>query len=203
MYRAKMEIMLPEADCHLIKRALLACEDECGDNGFILNKEEECFFALIDGLGHGGPAHHAAQLAENYLEANHDLDLKHIMLGLHDALGGSRGAVASLCRLHTGDGKMEYIGVGNITVRVFGIENVRLTMSDGIIGYSLPTLRKHVFQLTPGDVVMLYSDGIREHFEEYDCPGLLVGSAEDISKRAFECFYKGEDDGSCLVVRYG
>lgn len=193
---------MTNVDCHLEKKGLIFEGDKCGDTGFISQNEEHCFFALIDGLGHGEEAQNAAHLAEHHLEDNHHHDLKDIMVGLHTALQGSRGAVASLCRLNMADGRMEYLGVGNITTRIFGIDNVRLTLGDGIIGYSLPTLRTQVFQLTPGDVVMLYSDGIRDSFEEYDCPGLLVGSAKDIAKRAFECFYRGDDDGSCLVVRY-
>ncbi|WP_163292628.1 SpoIIE family protein phosphatase [Desulfovibrio sp. JC022] len=191
-------------DCHLIKKSLLIHEDECGDAGYVRQENRSCFFALIDGLGHGRPANIASNAARHYLESNDALELTEMMQGMHEALVGTRGAVAALCRLNLNTGRMDYIGVGNICTRVFGgIENFRFVPSDGVVGYHLPTLREKSVSLSPGDVVMLYSDGIKESFEEFECPGLLVGSAEDIAGRVFSNFYKGDDDGSCLVVRYG
>ncbi len=178
-------------------------EDECGDTGYIYQNDGICLIALVDGLGHGKPAHEAALLAEEYLAANCELELVAMMQGLNKALVKSRGGVAALCRLDTGTGEMRFCGIGNITTRIFSsAEQTRLTPGDGIVGYMMPTPREKTVTLIPGDVVMLYSDGIKEHFEEYDCIGLLDGSAEDIVKKVFHSFYKGDDDGSCLVMRY-
>ncbi|TIH12984.1 stage II sporulation protein E [Marinifilum sp. JC120] len=204
MFGPEVEVGLNLVDCHLIKKCLLIHEDECGDAGYIRQETRSCFFALIDGLGHGRAASMASSAAIHYLESNDDLDLTELMQGMHGALIGTRGAVAALCRLNLDTGRMDYTGVGNICTRVFGgIDNFRFVPSDGVVGYHLPTLLVKYVSLSPGDVVMLYSDGIKESFEEFECPGLLVGSAEDIAGRVFSHFYKGDDDGSCLVVRYG
>lgn len=193
---------MAKADCYLKKQALMISEDECGDTGFIRQDDESCLVALIDGLGHGKPAHEAALLAEQYLEVHHELALVEMMQGLNEALRKSRGAVAALCRLDLKTGHMLFCGIGNITTRIFGGGHRRITPGDGIVGYMMPSPREQKLELVPGDVVMLYSDGIKEHFEEYDCPGLLDGTAEEITKKVFHCFYKGDDDGSCLVMRY-
>ena len=62
--------------------------------------------------------------------------------------------------------------------------------------------KQQTLRLLPGDIVMLYSDGIREHFEHFDVPGLLTGNARDIVLRVLDAFSKGNDDTSCLVMRY-
>lgn len=198
----EVEVGVAQADCYLMKQALMISEDECGDTGYIHQSDGVCLFALVDGLGHGKPAHEAALLAEEYLAASTELDLVEMMQGLSDALRKSRGAVAALCRLNTETGEMRFCGIGNITTRIFSAEHTRITPGDGIVGYIMPTPKEKTFTLDHGDVVMLYSDGIKEHFDEYDCSGLLDGSAEDIVKKVFDCFYKGDDDGSCLVMRY-
>ena len=197
-----MEVTLPEADCYLIKRSLLVAEDECGDTGLIRQQGTDCFIALVDVLGHGAEAHQIALLAEQHLAANTDLGLVEMLNGLNRTLRGSRGAVATLCRLAVNTGELRHVGVGNITTRIFGADTRRLVPRDGIVGYMMPSPREQTVQLVPGDVVMLYSDGIKESFEPYECPGLLSGSAENIANNLFRCFYKGDDDGSCLILRY-
>jgi phosphoserine phosphatase RsbX len=193
---------LPDTDGYLLKRSLMVAEDECGDTGLIVQQETHCFFALVDVLGHGREAHQIALQAEAYLTAQAEEELVPLMKGLDRTLRGSRGAVAALCRLDTSSGQLYHVGVGNITTRIFGTENQRLLPRDGIVGYMMPSPREQSVRLAPGDVVMLYSDGIKESFDPYDCPGLLSGSAENIAKKLFHCFYKGDDDGSCLILRY-
>lgn len=193
---------MPGADCHLITQALMVARDECGDTGVIVQHGTECFIGLVDILGHGKEAHQTSLLAERYLRENADKTLLELMQGLDKTLRGSRGAVASLCRLDTDSGELRCVGVGNITTRIFGAENTRFISRDGIVGYMMPTPQEKKYSLVPGDVVMLYSDGIKESFEIYDCPDLLSGTAEEIAKKLFQCFYKGDDDGSCLIMRY-
>ena len=176
-------------------------EDECGDTGLIVQQGARCFIALVDVLGHGRQAHEVALRAEAYLAAHAEAALPTVMQGLDRTLRGSRGAVATLCRLDTGSGRLQHVGVGNITTRIFGADTKRLLSRDGIVGYMMPTPHEQTARMEPGDVIMLYSDGIKESFDPYDCPGLLSGSAADIAKKLFHCFYKGDDDGSCLVLR--
>ena len=193
---------MPKTDCYLLKRSLMVADDECGDTGLIVEQDNECFIGLVDVLGHGAEAHEVAVQAEAYLSANTEQDLVEMMRGLDEALRGSRGAVAALCRLETDSGILHHVGIGNITTRVFGADTRRVMERDGIVGYMMPTPREQTVQLVPGDVVMLYSDGIKESFDVLDCPGLLSGSAESIARKLFQCFYKGDDDGSCLIMRY-
>lgn len=190
------------ADTHLILRPLTGLAEECGDTGVISADGETCFAALVDVLGHGAEARQSAIVAEDFLKDCAGADPAESMQGLHKALRQGRGAVAALLNLDLASGELCVAGVGNITTRIFGSQQTRVLPRDGIVGYSMNTPRTQTFRLRPGDVVLLYSDGIREHFEPHDCPGLLSGSAREIAERVMRHFRKADDDASCLVLRY-
>ena len=194
---------MPQIDCHLEKSPMTGWENECGDTGVIKVYDNSCFFALIDVLGHGKDAHQVAILAENYLLDNHRRDLVDMMKGLHLHLKGTRGAVAALCRLSLADGKMQCVGIGNITTRLYGTAPGSLVPRDGVIGYTMPTPKVQHAKLYPGDVIILSSDGVKEHFDPVFYPDLLKGSARKIASCLIELLGKKNDDASCIVLRYG
>jgi serine phosphatase RsbU (regulator of sigma subunit) len=192
---------MPNVDCHLMLRSLEGPEDACGDIGFIHIDDTACFFALVDILGHGPEAYDVAVLARDYLADHHSGSPADIIEGMHEHLQGTRGGVAAIGSLDLETGELTFAGVGNITTRIFGPEHSRLLSKDGIIGYMMKRPPEQVVKLYRRDVVMLYSDGVKEHFELHDCPGLLTGSSEEIARRVMDAFGKGDDDTSCLIVR--
>ena len=193
---------MSKVDYHLVKRALTLKETDCGDTGVIQEFNGQCSLALVDVLGHGSEAHTVALSAQKYLEQNYRQELVDVMDGLHACLRGTRGAVAALCHLDTGTGKLNYVGVGNITVRVFGPKNSRLISRDGIVGYTMSTLKAQTLKLYAGDVLVMYSDGIKEHFEPSECRGILMGNAKSIAFGLLDQFGKKNDDASCIALKY-
>jgi phosphoserine phosphatase RsbX len=193
---------MPRVESCLVKRALSREETECGDTGVIKEFDGQCFLALVDVLGHGREAHEVALMAQTYLEQNCREEPGDVMKGLHSCLKGTRGAVAAICRLNTETGELTSVGIGNITVRVLGPRAFRLISGDGIVGYMISSVRKHVSKLFAGDVLVMYSDGIREHFELYECAGLLTGGAKTIATGLLKQFGKENDDAACIVLRY-
>ena len=189
-------------DSHLIVKPLTGLLEECGDAGVVVVDDESCFAALVDVLGHGPEARQSAIVAEAFLPDCAGADLAASLRGLHDRLRRGRGAVVTLLSLDLKSGELLVAGIGNITTRVFGSEHSRVLSRDGIVGYSMSTPRVQALRLRPGDVVLLYSDGVRESFELHDCPGLLAGSAKEIAERVMQHFRKQDDDASCLVLRY-
>ncbi len=153
-------------------------------------------------LGHGSEAHTVALNAQKYLEQNYRQELIDVLDGLHACLRGTRGAVAALCRLNTETGELIYVGIGNITVRVLGPRNSRLVSGNGIVGYMMSTLKEQTLKLFAGDVLVMYSDGIKEHFEPSECRGILMGNAKSIAVGLLNQFGKKNDDASCIVLRY-
>ena len=188
-------------DYYLLKKSLEGPIDACGDGGVILETDDELFLALIDVLGHGREAHAVAVQAERYLTGCGRRDLIEIMTGLHENLLRTRGAVAAICRLVKSSGELSYVGMGNITTRVYGWNSRTLAPRDGILGYSISTPRIQKVQLGRGDILVCTSDGVREHFVKDDYPGLFEGDAFRIASNIIEKLGKGNDDASCIVVR--
>lgn len=193
---------MPRVDHYLLKHSLMGNEDECGDAGVIIENNQTCFLALIDGVGHGSEACSAAIVARDFLLKNYGGDLVDIMNDLHACLKGSRGAVAALCRLDIASGELQHVGVGNITVRIFGSDDRRLISKDGIIGYMITNPKEQREKMYPGEILLLSSDGIKEHFDPDVHPGLLTGSAREIASKIYAKFGKNGDDASCIVLRY-
>jgi phosphoserine phosphatase RsbX len=73
---------------------------------------------------------------------------------------------------------------------------------DGIVGGTMRTAREQQMRLSPRDIVVMYSDGVRDHFELSDYPQLLLGNAETIARTVIRRFAKEHDDAACIALRY-
>ncbi|MCT4619195.1 MAG: SpoIIE family protein phosphatase [Marinisporobacter sp.] len=197
-----MDEIMRNIDLGMTFRALLGDESECGDIGVIQEYDHQCFLALIDVLGHGSEARKIALSAKKYLKNNYRMDLTDMINGLHEHLKGTRGAVAAVCHLDILTGELTYVGIGNITVRIFGTKPTRLIPKDGTIGYRMRKPQKHRMKLYPGDTILMHSDGIKEHFDLINYVGLLRENAGSIAARILEYFWKKNDDASCIVLKY-
>lgn len=189
-------------DLGMCYKAMLGPEWECGDIAVMKQYDNQCFIALIDVLGHGSAARKIALSAKSYLEYNYKGMLTELMNGLHEHLKGTRGAVAAMCHLDILTGELTYVGMGNITVRIFGVKPTRLTPKDGIVGYRMTTPKMIKIKLHPEDIILMYSDGIKEHFDIVECAGLLKEDSQDIASGILKKFGKKNDDASCVVLKY-
>ena len=189
------------ADWALRKDSINGGTEFCGDAGVIKKYGNSLFFGLIDGLGHGRKAHKAASLSEDYLNEHYTKPLDELLKGLHEILIGTAGAVAGIGRFELDTGNLTYAGIGNITARIYGNSSHSLISRDGVIGYTIPNPRLEESRLFPGDLLILTSDGISEHFLPGNFPGLLEGQARDIAGKFLKALRK-DDDASCLVLRY-
>lgn len=190
-------------DFHIQAHALTGIAEECGDMGFGKSNGDTCFLALVDALGHGPVAHDIAVTAISCLEKNHDKPPAETITCLHRELKGTRGAVAAVCRVDARSGSLTYAGMGNICLRILGSRRERLITREGILGYMIPTPRQAKIRLLPGDILLMTSDGIREHFDPDAYPELFTGSARDIARGLIRDLGKQNDDTSCIVLRYG
>lgn len=192
---------MPELDYFLAIRPLVG-ETGCGDAGIIKEFDNKVFIAIIDILGHGEDAHKVVMICIDFLEKNYRRDLMEIMNSLHQQIKSSQGAVAGLCLLDSKIGELEYVGVGNITARKFGSSNIRIVPRSGIVGYIMPSLREEKMILHRGDVLVLYTDGVKDSFDLEDYPELLVDNAETIANYIISQFGRVEDDAACIALRY-
>lgn len=141
-------------------------EEAIGDAYCVLEREDFVLVAAIDGLGHGIEAQEAAHRAIATIEAHPELTPKQLLERLHDALRGTRGAVAAIARLEHASKSLIFAGLGNIEARLVSATKTYRPMSvNGIVGHHTRSLRQDAFPYEPGDLLILHSDGISDRFE--------------------------------------
>ncbi|WP_027183094.1 SpoIIE family protein phosphatase [Desulfovibrio inopinatus] len=194
---------MPHIDSHCANLALSGNPNESGDAGVIIADEDTCFIALIDVLGHGPKAAELASVVQDYLRAHNRENLDVLVQELHTHIKRSRGCVLFVGRLEIASGWFSFTGIGNINAKIFTMGDHRTLLSrDGIVGYSMATPRLTRVQITPRDVIILTSDGVRSHLNLFERPELLRGNAQNIAQQILSQFSKENDDASCLVLRY-
>ena len=178
-----------------------AFDQVSGDAVLVDVTQEQIFVGLIDAAGHGPRAHAVSQAACTFLEENKNEKLPVLMQALHEKLRGTRGGVAIIGKLDVTQLQLTYVGIGNITLRKFGIVSTREVTQGGIIGYQLRTPIEKILQLEHGDVIVMHSDGLRGQFDINDYSEILKHDARAIARNLIEKFAKNEDDSICLVIR--
>lgn len=180
----------------------LAGEDRSGDQHLVVPLPAGALLAVIDGLGHGPEAFEAASVAVAALAEHPQAPLRSLVERCHQALRRTRGVVMTVASIGR-DGRMEWLGVGNVeglvvrAGRTIGHEGILLR--GGVVGQALPILRPATVALRRGDVVVLATDGIRDGFAG------SIDPAEDpraIASRVLAEHARGGDDALVLVARY-
>ena len=177
-------------------------EHVSGDAAVVREKDHLLLAAIVDVLGHGPEAHEVAADTEKFLIAHWNDSVVDLMDQLHRHLAGSRGAGAGLCLVDRRSGLLRYTGIGNTVIRRFGSREVRLLSRSGIVGGSRRSPKEEQMILTPGDVVLLYTDGVKDRFELQDYPQLLHHTAESIARTVIQRFGKDHDDATCIALRF-
>lgn len=185
----------------VVRRALKG-QAACGDAYFFKEFENEVLIAVIDGLGHGPDAAAAAETAVEYLKNNYTKNLEEIIRGCHETLKKTRGAAVGIALIDVDLSVLRYAGVGNIRMKVRSQTRIRPVSVNGILGYNLRRVRVEEFPYTPGDLIILYSDGISGKFDlnAYP-PQLLEQHSQAIAERIAAEFGEERDDFTVVVAR--
>jgi negative regulator of sigma-B (phosphoserine phosphatase) len=173
-----------------------------GDAVVIRPLEEGLFVAIVDVLGHGPEAHELTHVIDAYLTRYGSSDVSGVMTRLHQHLKGTRGAAVGLCAIDSSKGRVEYAGIGNTAMRLFGKAETRLVSQDGVLGQNMRTPRPQTLQLEPGDLIVLYTDGVSDRFTSDDYPGVLRHAPKEVASNIVQRFGKDHDDAACIAVRY-
>jgi serine phosphatase RsbU (regulator of sigma subunit) len=182
-----------------------ALEDPSGDMHAVVERDDGALVALLDGLGHGYEAAVAARTALPVIEARAGESVVSLVQACHEAMRRTRGAVMSVAWFDARDSSVTWTGVGNVDsvlIRAPGQTSAQkeaIATRGGVVGYRLPPLRADRHQVSPGDVLVMASDGIQSNFSA----GIVTQfSAQEIAESILVRYAKGTDDAHVVVARY-
>ncbi|HLV66224.1 MAG TPA: SpoIIE family protein phosphatase [Polyangiaceae bacterium] len=148
-----------------------ALQEESGDLHVVAPFDGGVVVAVIDGLGHGPEAAHAARGAATVVTANAGAPLDSLLRGCHDALHHTRGVAMSVACFATADGSLSWSGIGNVEALLARADPAApraresLATRGGVLGFQIPTPHVSTLDVRSGDVLVFATDGIRSGFE--------------------------------------
>lgn len=170
----------------------------CGDS-FLLEERDGTFVAaVIDGLGHGFESWVAAEKAAEVIRGNLDLAVEPMMLRCHKELRATRGAAVGILKVEA-DGYGQFCGVGNIDVQALSGSAPSVFCVAGIVGHNLRTSKVMSFQMKPGDIYCILTDGVSSRGNFKSC---LPGAPAEVAQRIVEQFGRDHDDATAVIMGY-
>jgi negative regulator of sigma-B (phosphoserine phosphatase) len=191
----------PQLERGIAERALPG-EARSGDHAVFVTRSSGALVAAIDGLGHGGEAADAADVAADVIARFPDEEPVTLLERCHDALRHTRGVVMTVAWFDLEDAQLRWTGVGNVEgrlVRAGGGPSEGAFTRGGVVGYNLPGTRVTSAELADGDVVVMITDGVDSNFAEAIALG---GTAQQMADRILATHAREADDALVVVVRY-
>jgi phosphoserine phosphatase RsbX len=202
--KTKTDDPLPVLDWGVASLALHG-ETVSGDLHLVQPFQNGVLVAAVDGVGHGAEAAAAAKVAIATLRAHAHESVLPLLMRCHCDLRETRGVVLTLASFKPLDGTITWAGVGNVEGVLLradargGPACDYVLLLGGVVGLQLPPLRGFVIPVSPGDTLILATDGIRSGFAE----GLpLENAPQQIADQVLSRHAKGTDDALVLVARY-
>ncbi len=172
----------------------------CGDAAFTYQDGERAIMAVVDGLGHSKEAARAAKVAVACLGGCTGRPLKEMLLSVEKALSSTIGGVLTIALLHKERAVLEACGVGNVELQLATPARVfRFVGEPGIAGEKQTRFRPLSFPYRPGDIVVIYSDGIRNAFSARNLIHILHPDPDRIARRILNEHARLNDDALVLV----
>lgn len=199
-YQGPAELSTPLWDIGLRSRPVPGQHDG-GDLALAVAVDDGVLLAMIDASGHGAFAKAAAEQVRARLEHADGSDLPRLMQSCHESLRESRGAAIGLLFVSGTDRTIRYIGVGNTgAARVAGTP-WRPISKDGVLGQRLPTPFEQSANLSRGDLIVMWTDGVA------GLPGALTvrdafRPAQELADEIVAVRGRSHDDAGCIVLRW-
>jgi phosphoserine phosphatase RsbX len=182
--------------------ASAAFDGVSGDLAVVAEYPGGALVAVIDGLGHGEEAAEAAHAAARILQAAPGDPILTLVERCHEGLRRTRGAVMSLASFDARGSTLEWTGVGNVEAVLVRADPSSQPSRDalmtrgGVVGYQLPNLRSKSIPFQPGDLLILWTDGVRAV-----STNRRAGSAQEIADAILSEHRLESDDALVLVAR--
>jgi anti-sigma regulatory factor (Ser/Thr protein kinase) len=174
-----------------------------GDAFVIRECDGRLLVGLVDGLGHGEAAQHAALAAQAYVQSNYDLPLDQLFWGASSACRSTRGVVMALARFDSPT-SMTSANLGNIEMRTWtGTQRFEITVQRGFLGAQEDHVHVQPHRWHPDWTLVLHSDGLRGQWQWSDFPGLEHAPPQTVANQLLKKLAKEDDDATVLVVKSG
>ncbi|PPK63086.1 ATP-binding protein/SpoIIE family protein phosphatase [Actinokineospora auranticolor] len=142
----------------------IAGEEVCGDAYAIRRDGDRLLLMLCDGAGHGPLAASASRAAVRAFLDGDWAPPERVVRRLHTAMLGTRGGAVAVAELDPTARTLRYAGVGNIAGAVVSERKNGLVSLPGVAGYQARTVREFTYDLPPGAVVVMHSDGLNDRW---------------------------------------
>ncbi len=180
-------------------------EHRSGDGHLVQPLERGALVGVVDALGHGDEAADVSHAAVTTLREFAHEPVGALLQRVHRELRGTRGAVVSLASFDWIQNEVTWAGVGNVAGVVHLAEpstpreQVPLVNRAGIVGVELPAVRPWVVPMTPGDTIVVATDGVDAGFTD---AGEVDGPPTAVAQAILDHYARRSDDALVLVARY-
>lgn len=174
-------------------------EKVCGDKLAVIDADGT-LVAIADGLGHGPRAAEASEAFVAFMKSTPGGDLEDLLRRASDEIARTRGVAGALIRVDARESRMSFVGVGNIEMQAVSRNDIHPVCTPGIVGKRIRKIMPFEYEIFPGDLLAVFSDGISSRLSLKD---LAVGSVQEIADRIMAEHGKDHDDATCIVIRFG
>lgn len=178
--------------------------DCCGDQVGQWIRDSLATLCIVDGLGHGPDAETAAKAVLTYVDQNLDTSLEDLFAGADQAVRKTRGAALGLVLVNLKEMSLTYAGVGNTRALLLtpGDRAPKLLSSTyGIVGAGYQKLRPETASFSPGDLLLLYTDGLPERIDTTMLARSSSRHPKELAEETLQRWALGTDDAAVLVAR--
>lgn len=184
-----------------IAKQALRGDPHCGDQCAAWEHGNKITLCVADGLGHGEYAEEASRAAVAYVGQHLCESLEKIFAGCDSAVRHTRGVAMGIAVIDTEAQTVTFGGVNNIRMMIVGQKTRRARCRHGIVGGGYKRFMPEALPLAPGDLVILYSDGLKEFprlpdTAAADCPDL-----QRLADQLLQDWDCGTDDAAILIYR--
>lgn len=170
-----------------------------GDAYEVFESPGRLVVTLADGLGHGARAAVAAQSFLRVIGEHREATVDEMFKEGHRALLRSRGVVAAIAVFDRADASLEVAIVGNISCSLYRAGRAtHFVPIAGVLGSAYRRTRSERATLTPRDLFVMHSDGVRTRHGIDPARDFTTSAA--CAASLLDACGKSHDDQSVVVV---
>ncbi len=177
-------------------------ESVCGDSAAVEVLGSRARALVVDGLGHGPEAAHAAEAAVAVFHRGSGLSLVDLLEAMHVAMRGTRGAAVGIAAIDPSIDTLQFVGVGNIAGTIITRDGTTrsLVSHAGIAGHEMRRVQVFSYPWQRGSILVMASDGLGTRWDLRRYHGLVRQGPSVIGATLFRDFERKRDDATVLTL---